>query len=656
VSLRSPVRPWPLAAFPIGYVSLLPAVQLPEPAGEHEAEVFEWRVASVSWRFSPSRAVMRGAVRLPAGMCIPAGAIWFGARHEIAGWLTPPDPGGPDAGRPDAGEGIHVLATVRYLDGQPWLTIKRMVPPWEVGTVQPRYPRGSRIQIPPDPEPGYAEAEAWIMGQWKDAGALDAGGPDAGEPDGTLGQLLREVHQPRSVVSALAARRAAEDRLARDYIDHLIAQHDAALTVPGVWRFPPDAGKPGAGKPDATGPDRFCDLLLATPPGRALSPSQRQAVQSILCGMTAGRRLWKILSGDVGCGKTAVFLSVVAQVVSAGGRVLIIEPTRPLANQVQNVFRRDVCQAGLIDAAAAARVTIDTVGALHDLRAGRSQPFDLVVLDEQQKYSVAQKVEAAHPAAHVLEVTATLIPRSQTLARIGIIPVVTLDPLPVPKDIRTVCYRLQEAGQLLAWVERYLAENPGQSVLVVYPERDAKQDDSIRDAERAGAWWGKRYPAGVVHGATPDAEVTAILDRVAGGEIRVLVATTLVEIGLDLPSLGAVVVGHAERFGLATLHQIRGRVARGGGVGHCLMLCGEKEDGPAWDRLARFAATASGEEVAEIDRVTRRSGDLLAEGLIQHGDPGPILGLDLEAWLDRNVQWIGERAAARTRAIKTQEL
>ncbi len=608
-------------ALPVGYVSRVPASRLPKPEETESRgpEVYEWMVSTVDWRQSPPRAVMRGTIRLLSGTCIRASAIWFGPRTEIDCWLVRSK--GSRVCAAGHSVDIHVWGTVRYLGGQPWLTIRRVILPWEVGTVEPRYPRGVRPRMPVDPERDYMNAERWVREHWAGTGL----------PDGAFGKLLRSVHQPERIGVAQAARREVGNVLARSYVDHLVAQHASALTVSGVWQFPPlaDASDPAV-------PDRPGTLLEAVPHGQVLAHSQRHAVRELLRGMDAGKRMWTVLSGEVGCGKTAVFLSVVAHVVSAGGRALIIEPTRPLAHQVESVFRRDVLSAGLIDAEAAARVTISTIGALHELRAGRVRPYDLVVLDEQQKYSVAQKLEAAYPAAHVIEVTATLIPRSQALVRMGIIPTITLDPLPIAKDIRTLCYRRQDAGILLRQVKRYLADHPGRNVLVVYPEREAKHAEAIRDVERAGAWWARRYPTAVVHGTTPDTEVIAVLDRLALGQLRVLIATTLVETGLDLSTLGVVVVGHAGRFGLATLHQIRGRVARRGGVGHCLLLCGEEGGESAWERLVRFADTTSGEEVAEIDLANRRSGDLLVGGTSQHGDPTPIPGLDIEAWLDRH--------------------
>jgi len=572
---------------------------------EQSEAVYRFRIANVNMRFRPTRATLRGTIELPDGASIGCGATLFGAKNELDRLIS-------------GAEVLHMLASVVYLDALPWLRVKRVVPAGEVGTIKPRYPRGHRVTAQPGDHGAYHQAADWLLEQFARDPSRRPGGAEHQALHELLYRKLMAVHEPDSLAKGVSELTRLKNSICRRLIEQAAQEHRAVIEMP----------------PEAVLAEEFVRTpRLPRLKGVELNAEQMRAVREILADLGQRRRMWRLLMGDVGCGKTLVYLTAAATMAAAGYPVVILEPTRPLANQVEAVLEAAFVASGVIAPEERARIRVDTTGVLFDQ--GAEAPA-LTIIDEQQKYSVGQKMQAAQPGAHVLEVSATFIPRSQALAELGVYPISRLVNPPIERDIRTRAIRYGESRRLLDWVDRYLEANPGRTVLVVYPQRDAKDAAAVKDAEGAAGRWAKRHPTEVVHGTTEEGEVSAALARIIRGESRVLVTTVLLETGLDLPNLGAVIIAHAERFGLATLHQIRGRVARRGGRGYCHLIAGPDVKDEAWDRIAGFAKTRLGDEVAAMDLDNRGAGDLGAFSTVQHGDPKLLPGLELAEWMSRN--------------------
>lgn len=600
-------RPWPVKALPERFVSYNAARDFPVPwevtEGEQASGVYRFRLRSWEIKYRPTRATIRGEVLMPEGGQIQARAVLIGVQDELKAMLK-------------VGAEINVFATVSYLNDIPWLKVIEVVSDDQVGTIEPRYP--ARHKIAPeekiDSDRSYAAAADWLIERYARDKSAMKGGEGYQELHQSLCSKLMAVHEPKDLAAAAGALAALKKSLCIRVAEEMAEGHQKVLNIP------PEI---------VLTAHQVREPLLPRLPGIELNQSQMKAVGEILADLARKRRMWRLLMGDVGTGKTLVFLTVAATLARYGHRVLIMEPTRPLASQVEAVLLAAFVESGVLSQEEAGNIRIGTTGLLFE---ESEQPPALTIIDEQQKYSVGQKLRAAEPGAHVLEVSATFIPRTHELAELGLYPVSLLEAPPVERTITTRAVSHQESRRVMDWVERYLEANPEKSILVVYPERTDKEAEAVKDVESAGERWARRYPTDVVHGALDEGAVSEAIARVIRGKTKVLVTTVLLETGLDLPNLGAVIIGHAERFGLATLHQIRGRVARRGGQGYCYLVAGPKIKDQAWERLSTFAGTRDGNEVAAIDLQNRGSGDIGVFSDLQSGNFVPLPGLGFEQW------------------------
>lgn len=350
-----------------------------------------------------------------------------------------------------------------------------------------------------------------------------------------------------------------------------------------------------------------------------LSADQVAGVTDIFRGIRSGESMRRLLSGDVGSGKTAVYGLAAMSVLDGGGRVAILLPSQTLANQVHREFTtwwpdlKD--KAHLITGASEADRTQAASGALLigttailTLGAGR---IDLMIVDEQHKYSREQREGMVDDGSHLLEVSATCIPRSQALCRYGVLKVSKLR-AHVEKKIET---RVLTADQRTALMEGVLATvRAGAKVLVIYPARDgeSKKDDDLPSAAEALEKFEKILPGRTVlaHGGQTTHQNETAIRRMKDGSADLLVSTSVVEVGVNIPNLRRVVVVHAERFGLTALHQIRGRVAREGGAGNCDLFLPRPVGEDSMARLAVMERCSDGFELADEDLRLRGFGDL----------------------------------------------
>jgi ATP-dependent DNA helicase RecG len=441
------------------------------------------------------------------------------------------------------------------------------------------------------------EAEVRLLGQ---AGAAQA----------SVFELLKAAHVPATLEDGRRAVRVLCRLGALDVVQRAKAVRDVAEAQPA--------------RPVACPPERLATLRAALP--WAYTDDQEAAVAEILADLAAEAPMRRLLSGDVGTGKTAVFGLACAATVAAGGRAAVLVPNSVLGQQIH----REVTTwwpeldpqlvVGESRKPPSSHFLIGTTALLSRLPA-ELYP-DLVVVDEQQKFSRAQREQLLAHGSNLLEATATCIPRSMALAQYGGMAVSRLTRCHVDKTIETRYLAKKQESRLLRDVAQTVDD--GGQVLVVYPMVEAGQEGKtahLTSVEEAVKTWDGRFPGRVahVHGRMKEHEKALAIDALRDGRADVLVATTVVEVGIDLPELRHVVVVHPERFGLTTLHQLRGRVARGGGFGRCDLFHSTAHGDKTRTRLEVLCSTADGFEVALADMRLRGFGDVAADSEDQAG-------------------------------------
>ncbi|WP_026166828.1 ATP-dependent DNA helicase RecG [Novosphingobium nitrogenifigens] len=371
----------------------------------------------------------------------------------------------------------------------------------------------------------------------------------------------------------------------------------------------------------------------------SLTGAQQRAIAEVEADLAQGAPMLRLLQGDVGSGKTAVALHAMLIAVEAGAQAAMLAPTEILARQHAETLRRMAAGTGVTIALLTGRdkgkareatlmglldgsiqICVGTHAIFQEAVAYRN--LALVVIDEQHRFGVGQRLmltQKARTTAHCLAMTATPIPRTLTLAQYGEMDVSRLDEMPPgrqPIDTRVVS--TDRVEEVIAGIGRHLAKG-GQAYWVCPMVREQETED-LAAAEARHALLKERFGDGVelVHGQLRPEAKDAAMERFARGEAGLLVATTVIEVGVDVPNATLMVIEHAERFGLAQLHQLRGRVGRGTGRSTCLLLRGEALSETGRERLALMRETQDGFLLAEEDLRLRGGGELL--GTRQSGD------------------------------------
>ena len=376
----------------------------------------------------------------------------------------------------------------------------------------------------------------------------------------------------------------------------------------------------------------------------ALTPAQRRVVAEIWADLARPHPMNRLLQGDVGSGKTAVaFLSALAA-AEAGHQVALMAPTELLAEQHERTLRRLAASGGaatrlrigLLTAsvprreAAALRSAlaageIDLVVGTHALVQDevRFARLALAVIDEQHRFGVLQRAALAErtPEAlrgeagrvpHVLVMTATPIPRTLALTLYGELDVSILDELPPGRrPVATDVLREGEGARVVAALRAALAR--GEQAYVVYPLVEESEKVDLRNVTESAERIARSFPearVGLVHGRLDAAARSEVMGRFERGEVQILVCTTVIEVGVDVANATLMVVEHAERFGLAQLHQLRGRVGRGERPGRCLLVA-RASTAESEARLRAMLETSDGFEIAEADLRIRGPGEFL---------------------------------------------
>jgi ATP-dependent DNA helicase RecG len=409
----------------------------------------------------------------------------------------------------------------------------------------------------------------------------------------------------------------------------------------------------------------------------ALTGSQNRAVEEILADMARPSRMLRLLQGDVGSGKTVVALLAMLAAVETGAQAAIMAPTEILARQHHKT---------IAPLAAAAGVTVELLtgrdkgkgraAALERLASGAAQlvvgthalfqeevafrDLALAVIDEQHRFGVHQRLTLASKgqAVDVLVMTATPIPRTLVLTSYGDMEVSRLTEKPAGRQpIDTRALPLERLGDVVAGVTRALAE--GAKVYWVCPLVSESELVDLAAAEARHTELKARFGdrVGLVHGRMAGRDRDAVMAAFAEGNVDLLVATTVIEVGVDVPKASIMVIEHAERFGLAQLHQLRGRIGRGADKSTCLLLYQAPLGETARARIRILRETDDGFRIAEEDLHLRGAGEIL--GTRQSGIPefrladlgfhGELLAAardDARLILQRDADLAGERGQA----------
>ena len=396
----------------------------------------------------------------------------------------------------------------------------------------------------------------------------------------------------------------------------------------------------------------------------SLTPSQKRVLAAIEEDLRAPQPMLRLLQGDVGSGKTVVAAGACVMAISAGAQAAVMAPTEILAEQhylvLQELLKdlpiRVALLVGGITPKERTRLLSDIAAGEVDLVVGTHaliqedvafKDLGLAVVDEQHRFGVVQRaaLERKGEGTNILVMSATPIPRTVVLTLYGEFAVSVLEEMPVPREkVRTVWVSESRRDEVYREVEGLLAR--GEKGYVIFPLVEESEELDLRAATEAYEELARRFPdvgVGLLHGRMSPEEKRAVMTAFRKGEVRLLVATTVVEVGLDVPDASFLVIEHADRFGLAQLHQLRGRIGRGGQPAVCYAIADPKTD-EARRRLAAFRDLTDGFKIAEADLKIRGPGDLL--GTAQHGFVSRLKAANLV----RDVALL-ERARAEARRL-----
>lgn len=531
------------------------------------------------------------------------------------------------------GKRVAVTGVVRMFNDQPWLNNPEIVEEEWVGRLRPKYPGKHKVIKPETVRktitsllPEYTrQAADYLAGHIERLIPVSRLMRELGLPDVTLDKVIRVAHVPKTVSAGQRAQVALGTMATFCRLGEVSEFRPPARN----WTLPVDG---------------TMALGIAQALPYSLDPGQTSAVEDILDRMGGQSAIRHIISGDVGSGKTAVFGCVAAAVARAGGRVAIMAPMGALASQSLDAIksawpdlrcelvigepksklteekRNQVAQAQIV--AGSTALLFQDVGS-----------FDLIVIDEQQRFSRGQREALIRRGdEHLIEVTATCIPRSMALLKYGQWTFSRLRGDHVKKNITTeiVCtqkYQQQASKIIMSRVNETLSQN--RQVLIIYPLRE--ESDDARGAPRSVASatpvFERLFPGKVlsIDGNRTSDEKASVIAQMKQGKAQILVATSVVEVGLDIPGLQRVVVVNPERMGLSALHQIRGRVARAGGQGYMDLYAPDVLAPHSRTRLEELEKTQDGFELTERDMELRGVGSLASDSDQQTGADESLL-------------------------------
>ncbi|HLK64755.1 MAG TPA: ATP-dependent DNA helicase RecG [Bryobacteraceae bacterium] len=368
--------------------------------------------------------------------------------------------------------------------------------------------------------------------------------------------------------------------------------------------------------------------------------AQKRVITEIVADMKAPRPMNRLLQGDVGSGKTIVAAEAAVVAIENGYQVAVLAPTEILAAQHFLYFKQILSKLGYVSmlltgsftprektqlkklvAEGIAHVVIGTHALLEkDVEFKR---LGLAIVDEQHRFGVLQRLGLVQKGVHpdVLVMTATPIPRTLGMTLYGDLDVSIIDQLPPGrKPILTKHYTADRIEQAYSFVKTQIDE--GRQAYVVYPVIEESETQSTKAAQKMYEHLSKEvFPdiaVGLMHGRLGADEKEAVMQRFKAGEIKILVSTTVIEVGVDVPNASVMLIEHAERFGLAQMHQLRGRVGRGAAQSYCLLVT-EKLNDTARERIRTLVESTDGFYISEMDLKLRGMGEFF--GTKQSGMP-----------------------------------
>jgi ATP-dependent DNA helicase RecG len=434
----------------------------------------------------------------------------------------------------------------------------------------------------------------------------------------SIGEALKLVHRPESIAEAMRGRsRLAFEELFFVHLLHQRAKRLARELRHGI---------------------RFENKRTLTTQLRERLPfeltgAQVRSIREIIADMSSERRMHRLLQGDVGSGKTIVGLFAALVAIENGYQAAIMAPTELLAEQHARGMAKLLEPLGiapvLVTGSAGAKArreiasklaSVDPILAIgtHALvqEATQFAKLGFVAIDEQHRFGVEQRKALAGKgeAPDVLLMTATPIPRSLALTLYGDLDLSILDERPPGRQpIQTAMRRESARARVFAFLDKEIEQ--GRQAYIVYPvieeseKTDLKAATTMYEMIKTGALRNRRI--GLLHGRIPAEERDATMRAFRDGQVDVLVATTVIEVGIDVPNATVMVIEHPERFGLSQLHQLRGRVGRGADQSYCILLGDVSPEAGA--RLSVFVETEDGFEIARADLRLRGMGDLFGE-------------------------------------------
>lgn len=450
-----------------------------------------------------------------------------------------------------------------------------------------------------------------------------------------LREALSYIHTPPSGADVIGLQERSAPAWRRLIFDELLAQQITlreSRAVAFQRTAPPLAGD------DA----ELVGCFLAQLPFN-LTNAQRRVTDEILADLAANRPMHRLVQGDVGSGKTVVAALAALRAVASGHQASLMAPTEILAEQHFRKIAAWLEPLGIRTAWLTGRLkTAEKNAALEAVASGEARivigthaliqegvkfaNLGLAIVDEQHRFGVAQRLALrTRPESalvpHLLMLSATPIPRTLAMSYLADLDVSVIDELPPGRTpVVTKTVKTSRKDDVLSVVRSVVAQ--GRQVYWVCPLIEESDKLDLTPATVCRDDLQQRLPdltVGLVHGAMPAAEKDAVMQDFVSGLTQILVATTVIEVGVDVPNATLMVIEHAERFGLAQLHQLRGRVGRGSAQSACILLFGEDISPAGWERLKAIRDTTDGFEIARRDLEMRGPGEFLGER--QSGTP-----------------------------------
>jgi ATP-dependent DNA helicase RecG len=362
-----------------------------------------------------------------------------------------------------------------------------------------------------------------------------------------------------------------------------------------------------------------------------LTNAQRRVVKEIVDDLTSDKPMYRLLQGDVGSGKTIVALIAAIVMIRNGHQVALLAPTEILAEQHYQRIRQLVDHSIVVAKATGSMTAGERRTLVSGLREGyiqlavgthalleekiRFKSLGLAIVDEQHRFGVEQRQALFEKAEtpDILVMTATPIPRSLALAMYGDLELSVIDELPPGRlAVKTVLRTASQLDRVWKFIDDEI--DAGAQSYIVFPIIDESEKSNLKPLTTGFDLMQKRFPnrrVAMLHGRMPAIDKEETMARFKRGEIDILVSTTVIEVGIDVPNASMMVILDADRFGLSQLHQLRGRVGRGERKSYCVTVCEEQANPEAVNRLKMFENTRDGFDVAERDLEIRGPGEFL---------------------------------------------